>query len=277
MPKRMPSPTRLLTHGAIVLLACALLFPLLWMVSSSLKPSTELFTEELGLIPWHPVLTNYLVAWQKYPLPTWFGNSVATALGITAGQLATSALAAYGFARFAFAGRRLAFLGVLGAMIVPFQVTMIPNYILVADLGLLNSWGGVILPNLHSAFGIFLLRQYFLSLPQELFDAANLDGAGIWQTFWRVVLPLSRAPLGALAVYLFLNAWNAYFWPLLVLSEPTAHTLPIGLRSFLDAELGIEWGQLMAAATLASLPALVAFFLAQKHIINSFIMTGMKG
>jgi sn-glycerol 3-phosphate transport system permease protein len=268
---------RLLSHVALLGLICALLLPVAWMVSTSFKPTTELFTEGLGLVPQHPVLTNYTVAWHKYPLPTWFWNSLVTALGITAGQLVTSALAAYAFARFAFPGRHVCFLAVLGAMIVPFQVTMIPNYILVANLGLLNGWGAVILPNLHSAFGIFLLRQYFLSLPQELFDAASLDGAGVWQTFWRVVLPLTRAPLGALGVYLFLNAWNAYFWPLLVLSEPTAHTLPIGLRSFLDAELGIEWGQLMAAATLASLPALVAFFSAQKHIINSFVMSGMKG
>lgn len=270
-------PGQAVAHGAIILLILVLLFPVVWMVSTSFKSPTDLFTSGLGLIPTRPVLTNYVTAWSKYPLAHWFGNSVVTALGITAGQLITSALAAYGFARFAFPGHRVAFLLVLGAMIVPFQVTMIPNYILIADLGLLNTWWAVILPNLHSAFGIFLLRQYFLGLPQELFDAASLDGAGVWQTFLRVVVPLSRAPLGALAVYLFLNSWNAYFWPLLVLSEPTSKTLPIGLRSFLDAELGIEWGQLMAAATLASIPALAAFFSAQKQIISSFVMTGMKG
>ncbi len=270
-------PGQAVAHGAIILLILVLLFPVVWMVSTSFKSPTDLFTSGLGLIPTRPVLSNYVTAWSKYPLAHWFGNSVVTALGITAGQLITSALAAYGFARFAFPGHRMAFLLVLGAMIVPFQVTMIPNYILIADLGLLNTWWAVILPNLHSAFGIFLLRQYFLGLPQELFDAASLDGAGVWHTFVRVVVPLSRAPLGALAVYLFLNAWNAYFWPLLVLSEPTAKTLPIGLRSFLDAELGIEWGQLMAAATLASIPALAAFFSAQKQIISSFVMTGMKG
>lgn len=264
-------------HGVIVLLILVLLFPVVWMVSTSFKSPTDLFTSGLGLFPTRPVLSNYVTAWSKYPLPQWFANSLVTALGITAGQLITSALAAYGFTRFAFPGRHVCFLLVLGAMIVPFQVTMIPNYILVANLGVLNTWWAVILPNLQSAFGIFLLRQYFLGLPQELFDAASLDGAGVWQTFLRVVVPLSRAPMGALAVYLFLNAWNAYFWPLLVLSEPTAQTLPIGLRSFLDAELGIEWGQLMAAATLASIPALAAFFTAQKQIISSFVMTGMKG
>jgi sn-glycerol 3-phosphate transport system permease protein len=270
-------PGRFFAHGAIVLLIMILLFPVVWMVSTSFKRPAELFSSGLGLLPARPVLSNYVIAWKKYPLSSWFLNSLVTALGITAGQLTTSALAAYGFSRFVFRGRHVCFLVVLGAMIVPFQVTMIPNYILIANLGLLNTWWAVILPNLPSAFGIFLLRQYFLGLPQELFDAASLDGAGIWQTFLRVVVPLSRAPLGALAVYLFLNAWNAYFWPLLVLSEPAAQTLPIGLRSFLDAELGIEWGQLMAAATLASIPALAAFFTAQKQIISSFVMTGVKG
>ena len=270
-------PGQVLAHTTILLLILILLFPVLWMVSTSFKQSSEIFSPGLGLLPAKPVLRNYIIAWKKYQLPTWFLNSLATAIGITLGQLITSTLAAYGFTRFTFPGRHACFVAVLGAMIVPFQVTMIPNYILVANWGLLNTWWAVILPNLHSAFGVFLLRQYFLGLPQELFDAANLDGAGIWQTFLRVVVPLSRAPIAALGVYLFLNAWNAYFWPLLVLSEPAAQTLPIGLRSFLDAELGIEWGQLMAAATLASLPALAAFFTAQKQIISSFVMTGMKG
>jgi len=266
-----------IAHGSILLLILGLLLPVLWMISTSFKRPTDLFVAGLGLLPPRPVLTNYVLAWTSYLLPTWFLNSLVTALCITTGQLVTSALAAYGFARFPFPGRQLCFLAVLGAMIVPFQVTMIPNYILVANLGLLNTWGAVILPNLPSAFGIFLLRQYFLTLPQELFDAASLDGAGAWRTFWSVVLPLSRAPLGALAIYLFLGAWNAYFWPLLVLSQPESHTLPIGLRSFLDDELGIQWGQLMAAATLASLPALAAYVAAQRQIISSFVMTGIKG
>jgi sn-glycerol 3-phosphate transport system permease protein len=270
-------PGQIFAHATILLLILTLLFPVIWMVSTSFKQPADIFSSGLDLLPTKPVLLNYVVAWKKYALPTWFLNSLVTATGITLGQLITSTLAAYGFTRFAFPGRRTCFLFVLGAMLVPFQVTMIPNYILVANWGLLNTWWAVIFPNLHSAFGIFLLRQYFLGLPEELFDAASLDGAGIWQTFLRVVVPLSRAPMGALAVYLFLNAWNAYFWPLLVLSEPNAQTLPIGLRSFLDAEGGIEWGQLMAAATLASMPALAAFFTAQKQIISSFVMTGMKG
>ncbi len=264
-------------HGLLVLLILGLLLPIAWMIATSFKRPGDLFAPGLGLLPTRPVLANYVLAWNKYPLPTWFLNSLATSIGITVGQLVTSALAAYAFARFSFPARRLCFLAVLGTMIVPFQVTMIPNYILITNMGLLNTWGAVILPNLPSAFGIFLLRQYFLSLPQDLFDAVSLDGAGVWRTFWHVGLPLVRAPLGALAIYLFLNAWNAYFWPLLVLTEPASHTLPIGLRSFLDAELGIAWGPLMAAATLASLPALLAYAVAQRQIIGSFVLSGMKG
>ena len=162
-------------------------------------------------------------------------------------------------------------------MIVPFQVTMIPNYIFIAKLNLLNTWWAVILPNLATAFGVFLLRQYFLAFPRDFFDAAKLDGANSWQILWRIAVPLGKAPIFALIVLFALDAWNMYFWPLLVLTEQTARTIPIGLQQFLDHEMGHRWGPFMATATLASLPALLAYLVAQRQIMSTFITTGSKG
>jgi sn-glycerol 3-phosphate transport system permease protein len=264
------------THALAIALSVAVVFPLLWMISTAFKRDDEFFTPDIRLIPHRPTLENFIEVWSAEPMLAWFGNSLSTSAGITVGQIFLSILAAYGFARFDFPGKQPLFLLVLGSMIVPFQVTMIPNYILVADWHLLNTVWAVIIPNLSAAFAVFLLRQHFLMFPRELFDAAMIDGANSWQVLWRIVVPISRSALAALAILLFLNAWNMYFWPLLVLSDKTAQTLPLGLRHFIDPEAGNAWGLLMAGATIASLPPLLAYALAQRQIINSFVTSGLK-
>jgi multiple sugar transport system permease protein/sn-glycerol 3-phosphate transport system permease protein len=264
------------THAVAIALSVAVVFPLLWMISTAFKRDDEFFTPEIRLIPDHPTLENFVQVWSAEPMLAWFGNSLTTSAGITAGQIFLSILAAYGFARFNFAAKRPLFLLVIGSMIVPFQVTMIPNYILVAEWHLLDTIWAVIIPNMPAAFAVFLLRQHFLVFPKDLFDAAMIDGANSWQVLWRIVVPISRSALAALAILLFLNAWNMYFWPLLVLSDKTAQTLPLGLRHFTDPEAGNAWGLLMAGATLASLPPLLAYAFAQRQIINSFVTSGLK-
>jgi sn-glycerol 3-phosphate transport system permease protein len=262
----------------LLLIACVVVaFPIVWMISSAFKVPTELFTEDIRILPQHPTLQNFIIAWRDYGVPRWFLNSLVTAAGITIGQILTSILAAYGFGVFRFRGRETLFTIFLGSMIVPFQVTMIPNYIFIAKLNLLNTWWAVILPNLATAFGVFLLRQYFLAFPRDFFDAAKLDGANSWQILWRIAVPLGKAPIFALIVLFALDAWNMYFWPLLVLTEQTARTIPIGLQQFLDHEMGHRWGPFMATATLASLPALLAYLVAQRQIMSTFITTGSKG
>lgn len=265
------------SHVLLVLLCLVIVFPIVWMISSAFKEPRELFTQGIRIIPHDPTFENFTVAWRDYGVDRWLLNSFATSLGITIGQLLTSLLAAYAFAVFVFRGRDQLFYVFLASMIVPFQVTMIPNYILISRMDLLNTWWGVILPNLASAYGVFLLRQYFRSFPQELYDAARLDGASWWRILWQILVPLSKAPIFALGVLFFLDAWNQYFWPLLVLTEPAARTIPIGLHQFLDIEAGHRWGPFMAVATIASVPTLVAYIVAQRQIIGAFITSGLKG
>jgi sn-glycerol 3-phosphate transport system permease protein len=270
-------PTQLLYNLLLILISLVVVFPIIWMLSSAFKLPQELFTQEIRIIPLQPTFENFVIAWRDYGVPRWLWNSTVTSILITLGQVVTSLLAAYAFGVFTFRGRNTLFAFFLGSMIVPFQVTMIPNYILVSRLDLLNTWWAVVLPNLPNAFGVFLLRQYFLSFPRELFDAARLDGANSWQVLWTVLAPLSKAPIFALSVLFFLDAWNQYFWPLLVLSEPLARTIPIGLQQFLDIEAGHRWGPFMAAATIASIPTLGAYLAAQKQIISAFDTSGFKG
>ncbi len=275
--KRKSALGQLPSNLLLAILCFVVIFPIIWMVSSAFKAPDELFTQDIRIIPHAPILSNFLVAWRDYGVPRWLWNSTVTSVLITLGQVLTSLLAAYAFGVYTFRGRNLLFAVFLGSMIVPFQVTMIPNYILVSRTGLLNTWWAVILPNMANAFGVFLLRQYFLSFPRELFDAARLDGANSWRVLWVLLAPLSKAPIFALSVLFFLDAWNQYFWPLLVLTEPLARTIPIGLQQFLDTESGNRWGPFMAAATIASIPTLAAYVAAQKQIISAFVTSGFKG
>jgi sn-glycerol 3-phosphate transport system permease protein len=188
------------------------------MLSTSFKEANELFTHEIRIIPRSPTIKNYVYVWTNTPFIIWLVNSAVTALGITICQVITSLLAAFSFGYYNFKGKRILFLIFIGSMIIPFAVIMIPNYIIISKLGLLNTWWAVILPYSVNGFGIFLLRQYILSFPSEIFDAAKIDGANSWKTLWYVLAPVIKAPIFALSIVFFLDAWNMYFWPLLVLT-----------------------------------------------------------
>lgn len=264
-------------HIVMVVSCLATLFPLLWMVSTSLKAPDDIFTPGITLVPPHPTLGNFKAAWGLVPLGKYMRNSAVSSVVIMLSQTLTSLLAAYGFARHRFPGREVLFALFLGTMIVPIHVVMIPNYILVSRLGWIDSLAALIVPQLSNAFGVFMLRQHLLTLPRELFDAAAIDGAGSWRALWRIVVPIIRPALSALAVLFFLNAWNQYFWPLLVLTRPEVQTIPLGLQRFASGEAGTSWGPLMAVATTASVPALAVYLIAQRHIISSFVTSGLKG
>jgi len=258
-------------------LCIVLIFPIMWMFSGSFKTIEELYSSDIRLIPHAPTFANYEEAFTAWSLRKWLFNSAVVTIGMTSGQLLTSLLAAYGFGRFNFRGKDVLFIMVIGTMIVPFAVTMIPNYIFISSLGGRNTYWGVIVPHLASGFGIFLIRQHLMSIPQDLFDAAKIDGANSWYSLWHIALPLSKGPIIALTILLGLNAWNIYFWPLLILTEPEMQTLPIGLMNFIDTEFGIKWGPLMAAASTASVPALILYAIGQKYIMGSFLISGLKG
>ncbi|MEO1162894.1 MAG: carbohydrate ABC transporter permease, partial [Chloroflexota bacterium] len=193
-------------------------------------------------------------------------------------QLLFSILAAYAFSILQFPGRDLMFYLILGSLMVPFQLTFIPNFILVSELGLANTYAGLTIPFLASAFGVFLLRQFFLSLPPELHDAARIDGASNWLYLWQIVVPLSKGAISAFGIFAFLGAWSQYLWPLVITNEQSMRTIQIGIRFFLfDQERGADWGGIMATAVIALLPTLIIFLIAQRQLVRGIAMTGLKG
>lgn len=267
-------------HLVVVALCVLTVFPLFWMVSTAFKPPQEIFTPGLRLIPARPTLENFPDAFRFQPVGLWFVNSVVVATAITAGRLLVSITAAYAFARYRFAGRNALFALVVGTMIVPDVITIVPNYILIAKLDWLNTPQGAIVPMVaFTGFYVFLLRQAMLAVPQEILDAARVDGAGSLTILWRVVLPLVRPTVAVVAILSFLQAWNLYLWPLLVLGDVEAKTLTVGMQYFVGDQFGGEqqWGPLMATATLAILPPLLLYVVAQKAIISAFVESGVKG
>lgn len=273
-----PHPlTRAFWYALFTVLTVAALLPVVWMLSTALKPSAEIFTAGLRLLPANPTFEHVMRLWRDFPIATIIVNTLIVAVGITSAQLVTSLLAAYGFARFRFPLREPLFYLCLGTMFIPVQIVMVSNYLLISDWGLLNTHAGVILPQVANGFGIFLLRQHLRVFPQALLDAARIDGANNVTALFRVVLPIVRPVVAALAVLFFINSWNQYVWPTIVLSNPEAMTLPIWLRQFMGAEAGASWGLLMAAASMGVLPALLLYFAAQRLVLGSLAGAGLKG
>lgn len=260
-------------HSLLLLLSMVTLFPIAWMVLTSLKPANEIVGG--GLLPSALTLDNYAFVFRSIPVGNMIGNTIAMAALVMAAHLGTSILAGYAFARWEFPGSRLLFLLFLGTWLVPFQVVMIPNYVLLAKLGWLNTIFGLVAPQLATAFGVILLRQYMKAFPRELLDASRIDGAGSWRTLWSIVVPNLRAPIAALAILYFISAWNEYFWPILVTSKPENTVIQVGLQMFLTSE-GDQWGPLMAAATIASAPIFLLYVWLQRHVIDAFVRSGLK-
>jgi ABC-type glycerol-3-phosphate transport system permease component len=266
-------------HTVVILLCLVTLFPMLWMLSTSFKIPTEVFTRDIQILPRTPTLLNFPEAFQYFPVANWFWNSLLIAVVTTLGKLAISIPAAFAFARLRFRGNNLCFAAVLGTMIVPAVVTYVPNYILVSKANWINTNWGVIVPSLAScAFYIFLIRQYLRTLPQEILDAAKIDGASTWKTLWHIVLPNIRPALAVVTILSFLHSWNQYTWPLLVLDNMKSKTLAVGMQVFAsNSESAQLWGPMMATAVLATVPPLLLYVFAQKQIISTFVTSGMKG
>lgn len=263
--------------GQILLLVISLsiVVPLLLVVFTSFKQPSEIYSG----YPWpvSPTLDNYVDIFDKLPFGQYIWNSVATTVLRVVGQLALALLAAYAFARFNFPGRGILFALVLAAMMIPHQLTFLPIYLLVTNLGWFDTWTALIVPNLAMPLAVFLLRQHLLAFPRELYDAASMDGASELRILWSVLLPNLKPVMAALTIVLFVDCWNEYFWPLVVTETENAMTAQIGVSRFLDAERGDELGPLMAAMTIVSLPALAVFFFFQRQIVQTFVSVGIKG
>lgn len=253
------------------------LFPFFWMISTSLRASDELFLYPPTLIPKRFVLRNYLDIWAKAPFGTYFFNSVVVTSAITVGEVITSALAAYAFSKIEFPGREQLFLAFLGTLMIPNIVTLVPVFVIVRKLNWIDTYMGLIVPQLATVYGIFMLRQFFLTVPKDLDDAAKIDGFSRLGILLRIYIPLSVPALLALAIISFINNWNNFFWPLVVTNSDSMRTLPIGLRFFMEGEGSGEWQYLMVAATLIVVPPLVVFLILQRYFVRGISMTGIKG
>jgi len=260
-------------HCALIALVLLAVFPLYWMVVTSLKPESDVFTS--SLIPLHITLDNYVQAWNAIPMGRMLTNSFVVAVIQTVMQLLTSILAAYAFTRWEFRGSNLIYGLIALTWLVPFQVIMIPNYVAISGFGWRDQLAGLIVPNIASAFAVLQLYNAFKSYPKTLIEAARLDGASDWGVLWRTIMPNLKAPIASIGILLFITSWNDYFWPLLVTTKLDNSTVQKGLQMFISSD-GNMWGALMAATTIASLPVLIIYLLLQRQIIDSFVKGGLK-
>jgi len=268
-------PGLALAWVGVVLLACTMVVPFLYMASTSLMDEFEVLRYPPAVLPAHPTLANYPGALTALPFGRFFLNSAILATSVVIGQLLTSATAAYAFARLRFPGRDRVFLGFLSVLMVPAVVLLIPRFLIVNALGWVDSYAGLISTELVSVWGIFLLRQFFLTIPRELEDAARLDGAGEWTIFWRVALPLSKPALATLAVFAFVDQWKNFLWPLIVTRSTPMQVVEVGIASF-HGLYYTNWPYQMAAALTAIIPLVVLFFVAQRYFIQGIQLSGLK-
>ena len=269
---------RVAIYAILIFIALLVILPLLWMVSTSLKPKSQWFSQTIYWIPRTITFENYtrLFSNTSTPILRWFANSLLVATATTALILFLDALAAYAYARMEFRGRKVLFGLLLATLFMPGIMFLIPNFLTIHRLGLLNSYGGVILPALAGVFGVFFLRQFFESIPRELEEAAEMDGASKFQTFYKIVLPLSKPALATLGILTFLASWNDFLWPLLILRDRALQTLPPGLRT-LQGAYTTEYGLMMAGAVIVAVPVLIIYLALQRFIVESVASTGLKG
>ncbi len=260
---------------AAVLSSVVLLFPLYWMVVVALSPRQELLSPRLQLWPRELTLANFDRVFTSFPILTWFGNSVAIAVVVTALTVAVNLLAGYAFAQLRFRGSNLIFLLMLSTLVLPIQVIMVSQFQLVTRLGIYGTYWAVILPSAATAFGIFLARQFIIGIPREIIDAARVDGAGPLRVFLQIVLPLCRPLMAVLTLLTFLSTWNDFAWPLIALKENALFTLPIGLL-YLQGQFGSDYGATMAFALLSVSPMVVLFLFFQRWFVQGFARSGIQ-
>lgn len=264
------------TYVILILMAIIMVLPFIWMLSGSLKDAATIFQDSKNLIPENPKWENFRKVWTSVPFGLFYWNTTKVAVLTTLGTILTSALAAYAFAKLEFPGRNMLFFLYIGTMMIPDQVMMIPQFTLMRDLNLLNTHTALILIKLFHPFGVFLLRQFFLTIPNELSDSARIDGCSEFRIFWNIILPLSKAAIGTLVIFTLLNSWNDFINPLIYLSEQSRFTLQIGIRYFQQL-YGADFHLILAATTLSLIPIVLAYLFLQRYFIEGITTTGLKG
>ncbi|HQN04982.1 MAG TPA: carbohydrate ABC transporter permease [Anaerolineaceae bacterium] len=267
-------------NGVWFLVVCALAFavmlPFIWMIVTSLKSPTEVFAYPPTWIPKEFQWSNYVEMWNEAPFGRYFMNSAIVAICVTVGQLTSCVLAAFAFARMEFKGKNVMFMIFLSTTMISSQVTLVPTYLIMRTLNWIDSYQALIVPFLANAFGVFMLRQSFRTIPKELEEAAKLDGCSRFRFLWQILIPLSKPILASQALFAFMGNWNSYQWPLIITNQDSMRTLQIGLRYFVSGEGSTQWGIYMAAALVVTLPVIVVYFLVQKTFVESMASTGLK-
>jgi len=280
----------IITYAFLIIGAIVMIMPFVWMVSTSVKPDREIFGDTIRWIPTELDLQNYSDAFEQTNMPRIFANTIVVTAVAVASQVLLGSMAGYVFARLHFRGKMLIFFALLTTMMVPFEVLIIPVFLLIkffplaggndilgqGGTGLINTLGGVMFPNFVSVFGVFLFRQFYLSFPQELAEAAIVDGCSRIGVYWRILVPNSKPVMGTMALFAFLWSWNDFLWPLVVVKEDSLKTIQLGLSVF-DQEQGTAWAELMAASVMAVVPVILLYIFLQRFLVSGGITSGIKG
>jgi len=267
--------TRVL-HVVLVAGLLVMIAPFVWMLVSSFKSEGELRQAPPTWLPADPTLANYRELFDRLDFPLYFANSALVAILVTAGNLLICSATGYALAKLRFAGRRGLFLLVLGNLMVPPAATFVPQFVLVSNLGLVNTYAGLVLPSIALAVNVFLMRQFILSIPDDLLESARVDGAGEWRVYWQIVLPLCGPALATVGILTFLGSWNNFLWPLVVATTEDKYTLPVALALYSVGQNQTRYGLLLAGSTTIILPVLILFGFLQRHFVRGIATTGLK-
>jgi multiple sugar transport system permease protein len=269
-------PGSILGSAAAIAVAVSMILPFLWMLSTSLMGELEVYQFPPRFFPSTYRWSNFAEALALQPFGRYFLNTAIIALGSVAGQLVFCSMAAYAFARLRFRGRETLFRLYLATMMIPAMVTLLPAFLLIVRFGWMNTYWALVAPSVSSVWGIFLLRQFFLTIPRDLEDAARIDGASEMAIFWRIILPLSKPALATLAIFAFMGSWKDFLWPLIVTNRSDMRTVEVGIANF-SSMYQTDWPHQMAAAVVVMLPVVLVFFFAQKYFVRGITTTGIKG
>lgn len=268
------APVRIITWLLLLAGGIVMLTPLLFMFSTSLKDSADVY--DLRLIPSAPTIDNYVKVLADGRFMRWFANSLGIATLVTLSNVFFDSLVGYTLAKFQFRGRYLVFLAILSTLMIPTEMLVIPWYVMARNFGWLDTYWGIMFPGMMTAFGTFLMKQFFETVPNDFLEAARVDGLNEFAIFWRIALPLVTPALSALAIFTFLSNWTAFIWPLIVTTSKEFYTLPVGLSSF-AVEQAVQWELIMTGAALATLPTLTVFLVLQRYIVRGVVLAGLKG
>lgn len=267
-------PGRIVTWTVLLIGGLIMVTPLLYMFSTSLKSASQVY--DLRLIPANPSFDNYIEVLSDGRFMRWFLNSTSVAVAVTLSNVFFDSLVGYTLAKFRFRGRYFIFLAILSTLMIPTEMLVIPWYLMSSQLGWLDSYWGIMFPGMMTAFGTFLMKQFFETVPDDFLEAARIDGLNEFQIWWKVAMPLVTPALSALAIFTFLGNWTAFFWPLIVTTSRDLYTLPVGLSSF-AVEQSIQWEMIMTGAALATIPTLLVFLVLQRYIVRGVMLAGLKG